>query len=552
MQMARYQSSPLRTPALLLLLAVFATLWFGSLDYRKLIKPDEGRYSEIPREMVATGNWTTPRLNGIKYFEKPVLQYWTTAAAFNVFGQHDWSARLWPGLTGFLGVLLTWFTGCRLFGRRGGLYAATALASSLLYVFIGHVNTLDMGFTFFSSLAVCAFLLAQRDEVTRQRWMLLLWAALALAVLTKGIVALVLAGATLVGYSLLNRDFSLWRRLEVLRGIPLFLLIAAPWFVAVSLDNPEFARFFFIHEHFERFLTKVHGRYQPWWYFIPVLLLGTLPWTFLSLHGAVRAWFADSAGRFAPRRLLLVWILVVFAFFSVSSSKLASYILPLFPALALLLGDFLARCERRTLLLHILPIVIVAGAVTFFLPPYVAQLGDAESTPEMMSGYARWLTVAGALWFVGSGAALWLANSDKIVAAVICLAFGGGLGSLGTLLGHENLAPSNSAWQISQQVKPLLTPGVPFYSVQTYDQTLPYYLERTVTLVDYRDELAFGIDQEPDKWLPTLEAFKQRWNTDKDAFALMTRDNYKLLAAAGDLPMRVVGEDTRRIIVRKP
>ncbi len=229
-----------------------------------------------------------------------------------------------------------------------------------------------------------------------------------------------------------------------------------------------------------------------------------------------------------------------------------SSFLPLFPALALLLGDFLARCERRTLIRHLVPIVIAAGAVGALLPPYVAQLGDAESTPEMMSGYAEWLTVAAVLWFAGSGAALWLTGRDRFTTAIICLALGGGLGSLVTLLGHENLAASNSAWQISQQVKPLLTPGVPFYSVQTYDQTLPYYLDRTVTLVDYRDELAFGIDQEPDKWLPTLEAFKQRWNMDKDAFALMSRDNYKNIAAAGDLPMRVVGEDTRRIIVRKP
>ncbi len=113
--MAQQRSLPAKT--LLFLLALFAVLWFGTLDYRKLIKPDEGRYAEIPREMVASGDWLTPRLNGLKYFEKPALQYWATAAAFTVFGEHHWTARLWGALSGFLGVLVTWFAARRLWGK---------------------------------------------------------------------------------------------------------------------------------------------------------------------------------------------------------------------------------------------------------------------------------------------------------------------------------------------------------------------------------------------------------------------------------------------------
>jgi 4-amino-4-deoxy-L-arabinose transferase-like glycosyltransferase len=178
-----------------LLITLFVLVWFGSLEYRKLIKPDEGRYAEIPREMVASGDWLTPRLNGIKYFEKPPLQYWATATAFTLLGQSDGTARLWPGLTGFLGVLVAWFAGRRLFGPSAGLLAATTLASSLLYLMIGHINTLDMGLSFFLEVAVCGFLLAQREDTHARRWMLIAWAALALAVLSKGIVALVLTGA---------------------------------------------------------------------------------------------------------------------------------------------------------------------------------------------------------------------------------------------------------------------------------------------------------------------------------------------------------------------
>lgn len=531
------------------LIALFTLVWFGSLDYRKLIKPDEGRYAEIPREMVATGDWLTPRLNGIKYFEKPALQYWATAAGFRLLGQSDATARLWPGLTGFLGVLLAWFAGRRLFGPSAGLLAAATLASSLLYLMIGHINTLDMGLSFFLEAAVVGFLLAQREEEYARRWMLIAWAALAFAMLSKGLVALVLTGATLVVYSLLFRDWSPWRRLELARGIPLFLVIAAPWFIAVSIANPEFARFFFIHEHFERFLTKVHGRYHPPWYFVPILVAGLLPWTTLALQAVASAWSRYADAVFQPRRFLMLWCVLVFAFFSVSDSKLPSYILPLFPAVALLLGDALPRMSRRTLLAH-LSAVAATAAVALALTPRVTRFASDAMPVEMMAAYGRWLTAAALIWLVATIAAMAIAWRRRIVASVLVLAVGGVLAGLGVLLGVETMSPTNSAYQIVQQVKPLLSPGVPFYSVGMYEQTLPYYLDRTVTLVDYQDELGFGLSQEPWKSVPSLDEFEKRWHAASDAFAIMDRGRYESLARQG-LPMTVVGRSIRWIIVRK-
>ena len=530
----------------LVALFAFSLAWFGTLDYRKLVKPDEGRYAEIPREMVATGDWLTPRLNGIKYFEKPALQYWATATAFKAFGEHEWTARLWPALTGFLGILLTWFAGRRLFGAQAGLLAAVTLASSLLYLVIGHINTLDMGLSFFLEAAVFGFLLAQGGQ---RRWMFVAWSALALAVLTKGIVALVLAGGTLVLHSLLTRDFSPWRKFEFVGGLPLFLLIAAPWFVAVSLANPEFAHFFFIHEHFERFLTKVHHRYQPVWYFIPILLLGVLPWTTIALQSLVQGWRHREVTGFAVRRFLVLWCIVVFGFFSVSDSKLPSYILPLFPALALLLGDMLARIGRKAMLGH-LAIVALVALLCLILAPYVSDRVDTVTPIEMMGAYARWLTVAAAIWLIGTLAALVFVWRDRRLAAVFTLAIASFVAWTGALLGHENLNPSNSAYQVAMQVRPLLPDNVPFYSVRMYDQTLPYYLRRTVTLVDHQDEMAFGLTQEPEKWIPSQNEFKRRWRDNDDAFAVMDYSEFDRLSKEG-LPMTVIARDPRRVIVRK-
>src|SRR5262244_3890039 len=121
------------------LVALFALVWFCNLDFRRLIHPDEGRYAEIPREMVATGDWVTPRLDGIKYFEKPALQYWITAAAYQAFGVREWAARLWPALAGFLGVMFIAYVGLRLGGVALGLYSAAALGGSVAYVLEAHL-----------------------------------------------------------------------------------------------------------------------------------------------------------------------------------------------------------------------------------------------------------------------------------------------------------------------------------------------------------------------------------------------------------------------------
>jgi len=535
-----------------MLLVVFGLVWFSNLEYRKLVNPDEGRYAEIPREMVASGDWTTPRLNDIKYFEKPALQYWATAAAYTLFGERQWTARLWSALTGFLGVLMVFFAGRRLFGEEAGWNSALVLASSLLYVLIGHVNTLDMGVSFLLSAAVCAFCLAQSDASEardRRRWMLAAWASLALAVLSKGLIGLVLPGAALVLYILIERDWRLARRLHLVPGFALFLLITVPWFVAVSLANPEFARFFFIHEHFERFLTRAHGRYQPMYYFIPVLLAGMLPWT-VALAGALaRARKRAPEQHFQAQRFLLLWAVVVFVFFSASSSKLVSYILPLFPALALLTGARLTQLGARALAWQALPAAL-AGIAVLALMPGIERYASREVPVELFRDYAVWLIAAALLQIAGAAACAWLARHNRRAAALAVLAASGLAFAQLALSGHESLSTANSAYHVAQRIKPELMPGMPFYSVNTYDQSLQFYLRRSTTMVAYKDELGFGIAQEPQKFIADFAQFEKTWIADRAALALMSRDAYETFSAKG-LPMRLVARDTRRIVVAR-
>lgn len=545
------------------LLALVAWLWFGTLGYRHLIHPDEGRYAELARGMLASGDWITPRLNGILYFEKPALQYWATAAAFAVFGVGEAGARLWPALTGALTVAALWWSARRVLGARPALLGACVLGGSVWWILNSHFINLDTGLASFMTLTLLGFWVAQRDEasVREQRLgMQVAWAGMALAVLSKGLVGIVLPGAVLVAYSVIARDLRVWKRMQWLPGLAILLAIAAPWFLLVSLRNPDFAHFFFIHEHFQRFTTTQHRRTGAWWYFAPVLAVGLLPWTTL-LPGAVAAGWRRVAGRFQPGRLFIAWAVVIFAFFSLSGSKLPSYILPIFPALALLIGPRLAALPARALGRHAVVLTLVAGiAATALLA--APQWFDRDTVEAADLAYRRWI-VAGCAAFAAGGAmaallAFGLARRDRAkppagapVPAVLALALGSLVGSTLTILGHQNFASLKSARTMVETIRDRIDPQAPFYSIATHDQTLPFYLGRPVTLVAWSDEFTTGIRIEPDRQIPTIEAFEALWRARPDAVAMMRRERYVAFERTG-LPMRVIYEDAQRLVVVSP
>ncbi len=546
------------------LVAVVGVIWFANLEYRTLIKPDEGRYAEIPREMVASGDWVTPRLNNLKYFEKPPLQYWATAAAYTVFGEHQWTSRLWAGLTGFAGIFLVWFAGSRLFGREVAGFAAVLLSGSMLYVMMSHINTLDMGVTFFITLGIFSLLLGQSESDVRLRrnWMLLAWAGMALAVLSKGLMGIILPGTAVFIYCLVQRDFTVLKRMHWLAGLSVFLLITAPWFYLVMKANPEFFGRFFIYEHYTRFTTKDLGRYQPWYYFVPVLLAGMLPWTVLMIDAVLRAVFGAKEqiladGRaFNAGRFLLVWAVFIYCFFSISGSKLPSYLLPMFPALVLLMGQRLVQMRERVLFWQVSPIVPVAIAF-LVLALNVDRFADTPTQIALYPEYRPWLVAASLMLLLSQLSGMALLWRNKKWPAVLVL-------SLGTLLsvqlgvsGYNTLAGERSAKHIAEAIRAEVKPDIPFYSVLTYEQTLPFYLQRTFTLVQFQDEMDFGIKQEPERWIPTLDAFLPVWEQQAEALAIMPLYAYPQLQQMAEsvsgkkLAMKIIFQDGQYIVVKK-
>ncbi|WP_050466503.1 glycosyltransferase family 39 protein [Herbaspirillum chlorophenolicum] len=544
------------------LLILFLLVWFYMLGARTLVPTDEGRYAEMAREMVATQDWITTRLNGIKYFEKPPLQTWMNAITFELFGLGEWQARLWTGLCGLLGIGLAAYTGTRVFSGRVGFYAALVLASSFFWAGMGHINTLDMGLSGMMTIALCALLMAQRNEASREsqrNWMLLCWAGMALAVLSKGLIGVVLPGAVLVLYTLFSRDWAIWKRLHLVKGLLLFFAITTPWFVAVSLKNPEFPQFFFIHEHFQRFTTKIHSRTGPWYYFIPILLLGVIPWLGVFFQGLwqgmreqrdTAAYNSLNGGHFQPKKLLLIWAVFIFVFFSISDSKLPSYILPIFPALALLVACYLEKADYKALAWAGSLVAVPCAVGLAFIPRVPSLAKDAFSRP-LVEAHVPYIYAATLIFFIGGIAAIRLARRHKD-AAVTALAATAFLAGQVLMLGHDPQGRYSAGVDYVPALQAELKPETPIYLVGRYEQALPFYLRRTMTLVQHADEMEFGLKQEPQLWLPTVDAFVAQWVADHTAgkkdIAIVDPTLYKQLQER-KLPMRLIGQDPRRVIV---
>ena len=376
--------------------------------------------------------------------------------------------------------------------------------------------------------------------------MIFAWAAMGAAVMSKGLIGIVLPLSALVVYSVAARDGSVWRRLHPVIGIATFLVVAAPWFVLVSIRNPEFPQFFFVHEHWQRFTSTVHDRSQPWWYFGPQLLIGFFPWVFLA-PWMVRAAMAPRSGKgFRPAAFLAAWAATIFVFFSLSGSKLPGYIIPIYPALAILAALALDRLGRRAWRWQI-DLMLAAMTIGLLVTPFVTRFGNDPETVTAYAAYVPWLLAAFTLTIAGLAAARWLAPRD---ASRSIVTFATSFFVLITVafVGHENFGRPHAGIPLLEPIEAVLTPEMPIYSVRMLDHTLPFYLRHTMVMVQSPDELAFGVHQEPDKWLPTIADFERVWKTPQKALAIMSHETYDRLKADG-LVMLPVAEDMRRVVV---
>ncbi len=505
-----------RSIKIVVLFLVPMLLYAVPLPFMPLMEPDEGRYSAIPSAMNATGDYVTPRLKASVYFEKPPLAYWATAIFFRIFGESEFSSRLFTALCAWGCILLVYRMGVFFHDARTGLYAAAVLTTFLFHVAIGRINILDMPLAFMVCLAIWSGFRYLAAEKKKKGWLYLLYFFSALAFLTKGLIGVVFPFGVVFVWLLvsgrLRETFGLFSPV----GILVFSAVSLPWFILVQRENPDFLRFFFIQEHFLRYATKMHDRYQPFYFYIPIVLAGTLPWcAYLPEAIRVLGKVKSSIG-VVEKRFLLAWVGVIFLFFSISSSKLIPYIAPIFPPLALGFGH-LFRCYEERIAKNRLastvqtpyrligPLQALLFIAVVFAPVLVLPQGIA------WTDWWPWIVIpifiqiliifvpsrlrgkAGQGWF-----------------ATIYLLFALFLLSL-TPAVSQYLSPYKSAYPVSRAILKYLPPDATVYQYGMSLYGIDFYTGKRTPIVDDIGEVRYGSEQLPvserERYFLTTESF---------------------------------------------
>ncbi len=354
-----------RTSADWLLLAGFCGfLFFFGLAFFGLIGADEPRYAQVAREMLARHDWITPTLGGKPWLEKPPLYYWQAMLAFSIFGVSDWAARLPSAVDATLMVVVTYLF-LRRFRPGFQLDGALMTASAAGIIGFARAASTDMPLAATFTVALLAWFAWYESE--SRRFLALFYCFLALGMLAKGPVAPLLAAVIIVIFAAATSDYRLLGRTLWVPGILLFGAVVLPWHIAVQIKNPEFFRVFILQHNLARFGTNLYHHPEPFWYYVPVTLLGLIPWTVFvvaSLAETIRVWWTARREILDSERaldvFLVIWVAVPVAFFSLSQSKLPGYIVPALPAGTLLLAEYVRRRVAEGKSPRILQIVLHA------------------------------------------------------------------------------------------------------------------------------------------------------------------------------------------------
>jgi 4-amino-4-deoxy-L-arabinose transferase-like glycosyltransferase len=464
-----------------LLIALCVLLFFSALGARDFWAPVEPRYAEIARVMFAKNEWLVPTVNGDLYTDKPILYFWLALIAAKIGGGvSEWTVRLPAALGGAGFVLATYFIGRDFFNARVGFIGAAILATCARVIWESRWAHVDMLFVCFFVLSIyfCARTLLRRGGPHE---ILLAYAFMGLATLTKGLIGVVLPGLVFVAFMIARRDWRMIVDAKLPHGLAIFFLVAAPWFYLVNqaTDGKWLSDFIYIH-HLKRY-TAGAGHRQPFYYYFTTLPADFLPWTIFVLPALLgyrpyrRVWDAPVV------QFFVLWFLAVFVFFSLSDTKRDLYLLPLLPALALLLGNYFDGLATNTLtedpLLRWLATVGFAfvglGGVVL---PVVAWLVRPDAVRAIVPSSV--VLAAG-----GISAALfaWQCRALKACAAVAAMMVAVVISASYGIFPY--LEPFKSDRPFSLAIKRLVPPTASLYVYADTMNDFNYYSEREMILV---------------------------------------------------------------------
>jgi 4-amino-4-deoxy-L-arabinose transferase-like glycosyltransferase len=522
-------------------------LYISLLPMMPLIEPDEARYSDIPSLMNRTGDYITPHLNHVVYLEKPPLCYWATALLFKIFGENEFSSRLFVALCAWGCIFLVYRIGVFFHDEKTGLYSAGVLSTFLYHSYLGKINILDMPLAFFVGLATWAGYRYFAGDCQRKGWLYLLYLNGALAFLTKGLIGIVFPFAIMILWLSISKRWHDILRLFSPVGMIIFLLISCPWIILVQKANKDFLWFFFIREHFLRFTTTLHARNQTILFYIPVVVLGTVPWS-AFLVKALKEGTDKRAPLFkaTEKHFLLIWIFFIFIFFSVSSSKLVPYIAPIFLPIAIIFGHLFRVYEDRNVsleksrgrrLLYDLPIILqsLIFITVLILPSFIRYLkpgiGLGIDWDNIQSEYGWGLILLPILFqvmiifFPALVKQIWRRGWFLTIYVLSALFLISIHFPIAQFLGSHR-----SAYPVSKAIDALLPPNQELFQFRTSLYGIDFYNKIRTPLVGRSGELEFGFNQLPpderSHYHLSYDEFYQRCKENGDIYCVTRYKEY--------------------------
>ena len=497
---------------ILILIGVCLILFFFRLGDGPLGDIDEAMHASTSKDMVLSGDWVTPQYNGQNFYDKPPFYNWLAAISFLFFGFTEFAARLPAALSGLGCVMITYWLGRRMFGPVAAFLSALVLATSAEYLVLSRVVVHDISLVFFDTLALTLFYVGYTDERHRKPAFLSGYAALGFAVLAKGPVGLAIPVMIIGLFLVCKKQLRFISEMQIGWGLLIFIAVASPWYILVGLRNPDYTEYFFLKQNIGSFLSQQSRHPKPFYYYIPVLMGGLFPWSLFLPLAVFRALRDRGASHGDGVIFALIWFGVVFIFFSMASSKLGTYILPLFPAASLLVGvlwyDLLYgsnRALRKGVFYSYLPFAAIVPLVLI----YVLLFPPSSLTTDALLNLAL-------VYFLG----IWVAGCSLFSFGLVTKrkykAFIGSVAGMATSLFLlllifivPILGPNVSSKELALKLDKLMKPG----------KNIKFYLKARASFLFYTDRKA--------ELLQNPQQLKEYMNSGQRVYCVFKHDDWE-------------------------